>query len=186
LRGGGSRGRAKGYGGYLIQPGGGKETVEVKGMEAVRSDSTPLARRVQLELLELVFSGAGEAEFLRRVEESLEELRSGKRDGELVYRKRLSRPPEEYTASTPPQVKAARALGWKGRRGTVEYVWTLAGAEPASLAHGPLDYNHYAATQLLPVARSIADAAGWNMEGFFRKTPGSKPALPGKQIEFGF
>jgi DNA polymerase-2 len=180
------RGRAKGYGGYLIHPGGGKETVEVKGMEAVRSDSTPLARRVQLELLELVFSGAGEAEFRRRVEESLEELRAGKRDGELVYRKRLSRPPEEYTASTPPQVKAARALGWKGRRGTVEYVWTFAGAEPASLPHGPLDYGHYAATQLLPVAKSIADAAGWDMEDLFRKIPGHGPNPSGGQMEFGF
>ncbi|MDR3192640.1 MAG: DNA polymerase II, partial [Treponema sp.] len=179
------RGRAKGYGGYLIHPDG-RETVEVKGMEAVRSDSTPLARRVQLELLELVFSGAGEAAFRRRVEESLEELRAGKLDGELVYRKRLSRPPEEYTASTPPQVKAARALGWKGRRGTVEYVWTLSGAEPSSLPHGPLDYGHYAATQLLPVAKSIADAAGWDMEDFFRKTPGHKPDLSGGQMEFGF
>jgi DNA polymerase-2 len=187
LRGRGTvRGRAKGYGGYLIHPGGGKETVEVKGMEAVRSDSTPLARRVQLELLELVFSGAGEAEFRLRVEKSLEELRAGKLDGELVYRKRLSRPPEEYTASTPPQVKAARALGWKGRRGTVEYVWTLTGAEPASLPHGPLDYGHYASTQLLPVAKSIADGAGWNMEDFFRKIPDHKPDPAGRQMEFGF
>jgi DNA polymerase-2 len=181
----GPRGRAKGYGGYLIRPGGGKETVEVKGMEAVRSDSTPLARRVQLELLELVFSGAGEEEFRRRVEETLEELDAGKLDGELVYRKRLSRPPEEYTASTPPQVKAARALGWKGRRGTVEYVWTLNGAEPASLPHGPLDYGHYAGAQVLPVAKSIADAAGWDMGGFFRKDPGPNPP-PGRQMEFGF
>jgi DNA polymerase-2 len=178
------RGRAKGYGGYLIQPGGGKETVEVKGMEAVRSDATPLARRVQLELLELVFSGAGEEEFHRRVEETLEELRAGKLDSELVYRKRLSRPPEEYTASTPPQVKAARALGWKGRRGTVEYVWTLTGAEPVSLPHSPLDYGHYASVQVLPVAKSIADAAGWDMGDFFRKTPDHKPS--GRQMEFGF
>jgi DNA polymerase-2 len=183
---GSPRGRAKGYGGYLIPPDGGRETVEVKGMEAVRSDSTPLARRIQLELLELVFSGAGEAEFRRRVAESLEELRAGKLDGELVYRKRLSRPPEEYTASTPPQVKAARALGWKGRRGTVEYVWTLSGAEPASLPHGPLDYGHYASAQLLPVAKSIAGAAGWNMEDLFGKSPGRKAEPSGRQIEFGF
>jgi DNA polymerase-2 len=186
LRSGGLRGRAKGYSGYLIPPGGGRETVEVKGMEAVRSDSTPLARRIQLELLELVFSGAGETEFRRRVEESLEELRAGKLDGELVYRKRLSRPPEEYTASTPPQVKAARALGWKGRRGTVEYVWTLRGAEPASFPHGPLDYGHYASAQLLPVAKSIADAAGWDMGDLFPKTPGHKPDPSGRQMEFGF
>jgi DNA polymerase-2 len=166
------RGRAKGYGGYLLEPAGGPAPpdlaaprdslrVEEKGMEAVRSDSTPLARRLQMELLELVFSGAGEAAFQDKVRDTLKKLRRGELDGELIYRKRLSRPPETYTASTPPQVKAARALGWKNRRGTVEYVWTQNGAEPAALPHGPLDYGHYALAQVLPVAQSIAAAAHW-------------------------
>jgi DNA polymerase-2 len=146
-------------------------------MEAVRSDVTPLSRRLQLELLELVFRGEGDrgsddqraAAFREKVGETLKQLREGKLDGELVYRKRLSRPPESYTASTPPQVKAARALGWKGRRGTVEFVWTETGAEPVSLPHAPLDYDHYANSQVLPVAKSIADALHWDMDSFFQK-----------------
>lgn len=165
----GSRGRAKGYAGYLLLPGG-SVSVEVKGMEAVRSDTTPLARRLQLELLALVFSGKGEAALRDQVFAVLRELREGKLDGELVYRKRLSRPPEDYTSSTPPQVKAARALGWKGRRGTVEFIWTETGAEPASLPHSPYDYDHYADSQVLPVARSIAAAAGWNTDIFLQKS----------------
>jgi DNA polymerase-2 len=178
--GGESRGRAKGYGGYLIRPaapgaesGGDTLRVEVKGMEAVRSDSTPLARRLQLELLELVFSGAGEAAFQDKIRETLKKLRRGELDGELIYRKRLSRPPETYTASTPPQVKAARALGWKNRRGTVEYVWTQAGAEPASLPHKPLDYDHYALSQVLPVAHSIASAARWDAGALIPRRQGA-------------
>jgi DNA polymerase-2 len=179
IAGGEGRGRAKGYAGSLILPEGGV-SVEVKGMEAVRSDYTPLARRIQVELLDLVFSGCGETELKTRVDDILNELRQGKLDGELVYRKRLSRTPEAYTAYTPPQVKAARALGWKNRRGTVEYVWTVNGPEPSAdegmpLQHSRLDYDHYADTQVLPTARSIAAAAGWNMElfsspgaGFFR------------------
>ena len=139
-------------------------------MEAVRSDTTPLARRLQLELLALVFSGKGEAALRDQVFAVLRELREGKLDGELVYRKRLSRPPEDYTSSTPPQVKAARALGWKGRRGTVEFIWTETGAEPASLPHSPYDYDHYADSQVLPVARSIAAAAGWNTDIFLQKS----------------
>jgi DNA polymerase-2 len=166
--GGGARGRAKGYGGYLLHADG-KVSVEVKGMEAVRSDATPLARRVQLELLELVFSGGGEEALKERVTDTLRQLRTGKLDGELVYRKRLSRPPETYTSSTPPQVKAARALGWKNRRGTVEYVWTTLGPEPASRSHGPADYDHYADSQVLPAARSIAAAAGWSTDLFPQK-----------------
>jgi DNA polymerase-2 len=185
-----SRGRAKGYGGYLLQPARGTEPggdtlrVEVKGMEAVRSDSTPLARRLQLELLELVFSGAGEGAFRDKVRETLEMLRRGKLDGELVYRKRLSRPPETYTASTPPQVKAARALGWKNRRGTVEFVWTKTGAEPASLPHGPLDYDHYALSQVFPVVHSIAAAAGWDDGSLIPRRPGAFDSPEG-QMELG-
>jgi DNA polymerase-2 len=159
------RGRAKGYGGYLIDRAG-PPSVEVKGMEAVRSDATPLARRLQKELLELVFSGRGEEAFREKVQDTLRLMREGTLDGELVYRKRLARFPETYTSSTPPQVKAARALGWKNRRGTVEYVWTLSGAEPVSLPHAPLDYDHYAAAQVLPLARSLAAAAGWDADRF--------------------
>jgi DNA polymerase-2 len=165
------RGRAKGYGGHLLHSDG-SLSVEVKGMEAVRSDYTPLARRIQLELLELVFFGCGEGEFSDQVSRILDDLRRGKLDGELVYRKRLSRAPETYTASTPPQVKAARALGWKNKRGTVEYVWTINGPQPSAdenqqpLSHAALDYDHYADSQVLPTARSIAAAAGWNAEMF--------------------
>jgi DNA polymerase-2 len=169
------RGRAKGYGGSLIVSSGSNQ-VEVKGMEAVRSDATPLARRLQVELLELVFSGADEKAYKEKIRVCLDELRSGKLDGELVYRKRLSRPPESYTSSTPPQVKAARALGWKNRRGTVEFVWTETGAEPVSLPHAALDYDHYAASQILPVALSIAQAVHWDMSEFY-KTKGR----PGKE-----
>ncbi|MDR1025189.1 MAG: DNA polymerase II, partial [Treponema sp.] len=178
------RGRAKGYGGYLLAAEGGGVAVEVKGMEAVRSDVTALARRLQLELLELVFSGEGEETFRRKLQETLADLEAGKLDAELVYRKRLSRPPESYTASTPPQVKAARALGWKGRRGTVAYVWTSAGAEPLSLPHQALDYRHYAQAQVLPVAKSIADAVEWNIDDLFPakgRKPGSRKPGGGKQ-----
>ncbi|MDR1058918.1 MAG: DNA polymerase II, partial [Treponema sp.] len=184
-----NRGRAKGYGGYLIQPsetGGDTLRVEVKGMEAVRSDSTPLARRLQLELLELVFSGAGEAAFQDKIRQTLTKLRRGELDGELICRKRLSRPPETYTASTPPQVKAARLLGWKNRRGTVEYVWTRTGAEPASLPHGPLDYDHYALSQVFPVAHSIAAAAHWDADSFAPRRQGRGLGAfepPGGQME---
>ncbi|MDR1318428.1 MAG: hypothetical protein LBJ90_02295 [Treponema sp.] len=192
-----NRGRAKGYGAYVISPPGedGIPTmiVEVKGMEAVRSDSTPLARRLQLELLELVFSGGGEEDLRRRVAEILKELQDGKLDGELAYRKRLSRPPETYTSSTPPQVKAARALGWKGRRGTVEYVWTVNGAEPCTdesrrpLPHAPPDYDHYTLSQVFPVAYSIALAARWDAEYFNPRGRGRRTTGAGEeQMELGF
>ncbi|MFA6507179.1 MAG: DNA polymerase domain-containing protein, partial [Treponemataceae bacterium] len=53
-----SRGRAKGYAGVLLAPEG-STSIEVKGMEAVRSDVTALARESQLELLALAFADQG-------------------------------------------------------------------------------------------------------------------------------
>ncbi|MCL2277151.1 MAG: DNA polymerase II [Treponema sp.] len=177
-----SRGRAKGYGGYILNS---DEscTLEVTGMEAIRSDSTPLARRLQLELLDLVFSGRGEDDFRDHVKKTVIDLKSGALDNELIYRKRLSRYPETYTSLTPPQVKAARALGWKKRKGVVEYIWTVNGPEPVSLPYGKIDYDHYVESQVFPLVRSIASAVQWNIEDYVTRKGGAKID---KQMELKF
>ena len=143
-------------------------------MEAARSDWTPLARRFQVELLDLAFGPGSDgrgwpgpealASYCRLLSES---LRRGELDAELVYRKMLRRPPEEYASETP-QVRAARLLGMEGKRGSVSFVMTKGGSEPASRRSGAsLDYGHYVERQLLPIARAVADAlaamsgAGW-------------------------
>jgi DNA polymerase-2 len=153
------RGRGKGYAGLLLLPGDATE-VEVRGMEAVRSDSTPLARRFQVELLRRLFDGDGESGLRAFGRETAARLPLGELDGELVYRKALRRPAEAYETETP-QVRAARLLGWTNRRGRVDYVMTRAGPEPVEARSGaPLDYEHYLERQLRPIARSIAQALG--------------------------
>ncbi|HEX7489294.1 MAG TPA: DNA polymerase domain-containing protein, partial [Anaeromyxobacteraceae bacterium] len=153
------RGRGKGYAGLLLLPGDATE-VEVRGMEAVRSDSTPLARRFQVELLRRLFGGDGEAGLRALGRETAARLPRGELDGELVYRKALRRPAEAYESATP-QVRAARLLGWTDRRGRVDYVMTRAGPEPLEARSGaPLDYEHYLERQLRPIAHSIAQALG--------------------------
>ncbi len=157
------RGRAKGYAGLLCHPLCLPEkSLEVKGMEAVRRDTTPFARRVQLELLSLVFADAEEGRARAYLESTCRDLSKGRFDGELVYRRRLVRPPNAYRSSIPPHVKVARALGWTDGRGTVEYVWTSSGAEPLSAQESPLDRDHYLLTQVLPFAESLFVAAGWD------------------------
>jgi len=98
------RGRAKGYAGMLLA-GDGTSALEVKGMEAARSDFTPLARDFQLALLGLVFSGAKEAELgdFCRAEEAA--LKRGERDAKLTYRKTLRR------LAVQPIRRAARTCG---------------------------------------------------------------------------
>jgi DNA polymerase II len=163
---GSRRGRSKGYAGSLLAADG-SASVEVKGMEAVRTDFTPLARRFQMELLGLVFAGAsadGLRDFCRSEAAA---LRGGERDGELVYRKTLRRLAEDYGSETP-QVRAARLMGWTSRRGRVSYVVTVAGAEPVDMRNGAaLDYGHYIEHQIMPIAASIADALGIDARSWF-------------------
>lgn len=160
------RGRAKGYAGAVLRPDGGCE-VEVKGMEAVRSDWTPLARRFQVELLGLLFGDR--AAIPAYLERTAAALRRGDLDAELVYRKMLRRNAEDYGRGETPPVRAARLLGWTKRRGAVEYVMTLAGAAPLALAEAPIDYQHYVDHQLRPIWESMADAAGLDARGAFSR-----------------
>jgi DNA polymerase-2 len=154
------RGRAKGYAGRVATRDG--TEIEVKGMEAVRSDWTPLARRFQTELLELLFDAKPESELLAWKDELLGRLKRGELDAELVYRKILRRPAQEYTGNTPPQVKAARLLGWTDRKGSIEYWMTLAGPRPVGLPGEPPDYEHYREHQLRPLWDSLMEAAGFD------------------------
>jgi DNA polymerase-2 len=159
------RGRGKGYAGLLLGADGSTE-VEVRGMEAVRSDFTPLARRFQVELLRRLFAGEGEVALRAYCLEVAGQLARGELDGELVYSKALRRAAKDYDSATP-QVRAARLLGWTDRRGRIDYVMTRAGAEPVEARSGsPLDHAHYRDRQLLPIAQSIAAAAGMSADGW--------------------
>ena len=159
------RGRGKGYAGLRLEVGD-VTHVEVRGMEAVRSDFTPLARTFQLELLRRVFAGEPESALREYSRETAARLAGGELDAELVYRKALRRHADDYDAETP-QVRAARLMGWTDRRGRIEYVMTRAGAEPVEARGGaPLDYAHYRDRQLMPIAQAIATAIGSTADGW--------------------
>jgi DNA polymerase-2 len=150
----GSAGARKRYVGLVDAPSGPR--VVFTGMEAVRGDWTELAKQVQRELYERLFSGRPVEDYLRQV---VADLRAGGLDGLLVYRKSLRKAPEAYTATTPPHVAAARKLAQR-KRGTVAYVMTTAGPEPADERHNPLDHEHYVDKQVRPVAEPVLALLG--------------------------
>ncbi len=130
-----------------------------KGMEQVRSDWTPLARRVQHELYRRLFADEDVLGFMHETETA---LFAGLLDRELVFKKRLKRDISQYTAKSAPHVKAATA--WvtatgdesKGKRGSrVEYLFTKAGAEPLGFTSLPIDYDYYFDKQLMPILEPI-------------------------------
>ncbi len=118
-----TRGASKRYAGLL---GGAQAGVEFVGMEVVRRDWTALAKQVQRELYQRLFTDQSVDAYLRDV---VKQVRNGDLDASLVYRKNLRKGAEEYTATTPPHVVAARKSTQPPGR-LISYVMTTAGAEP--------------------------------------------------------
>jgi DNA polymerase-2 len=162
----GSGGASKRYAG-LVEEGGVRRAIFV-GLEVVRRDWTELARAVQRELYERLFDERPVEDLLRRV---VADLRSGRLDEQLVYRKALRKDADSYVASTPPHVVAARRQN--RRRGRIAYVITEAGPEPAGAPTAPLDYEHYVDRQLRPVAAPVLDLLGLD----FRRVIGDERQL---------
>jgi DNA polymerase-2 len=94
------------------------------------------------------------------------DLMSGKRDRDLVYRKRLRRKIEDYEKNVPPHVQAAlkrsrsatSARAFKER--WVRYVVTVRGPEPLENEVRALDYQHYLDRQLAPAADALLRLKG--------------------------
>lgn len=133
----------------------GNAKIVFKGLEAIRTDWTPLARNFQRELFRRVFADEPYKPFLR---ETADKLFQGQLDDQLVYKKRLVRDLADYVKNVPPHVQAARKLKAPGR--TIEYFITLSGPEPRQSLESPLDYDHYLERQLAPAANSLLHFLG--------------------------
>ena len=134
--------------------------VEFVGMEVVRRDWTALAKQVQRELYQRLFSDRPVDAYLA---ELVQQVRNGDLDDALVYRKNLRKAVGDYTASTPPHVAAARKSTRRQGR-LISYVITTAGPEPFEERQHPLDREHYVAKQVKPVAEPVLETLGLEFE----------------------
>ena len=153
-----TRGASKRYAG--LKHGDGLQQVEFIGMEVVRRDWTALAKEVQRELYRRLFTDQSVDDYLADV---VRRLRSGKLDDSLVYRKNLRKDADEYTATTPPHVAAARKSTQSSGR-LISYVMTIAGPEPVDEVRNPLDREHYVTKQVKPVAEPVLATLGLDFE----------------------
>jgi len=152
-----TRGASKRYAGLLH--GKTADGVEFVGLEVVRRDWTALAKQVQRELYQRLFNDEPVAEYLAQV---VQRVRDGEMDDALVYRKSLRKDADEYTATTPPHVAAARKSNQSS--GLISYVMTTAGPEPIDNVSHPLDREHYVAKQIKPVAEPVLATLGLDFE----------------------
>lgn len=153
-----ARGASKRYVGLLSDAG--ADAVEFVGMEVVRRDWTALAKRVQRELYQRLFTDQPVDAYLAEI---VSRLRRGDLDSELVYHKNLRKDASDYTATTPPHVAAARKSSQPPGR-LIRYVMTTAGAEPLDNLQHPLDREHYVGKQVQPVAEPVLEALGLDFE----------------------
>ena len=124
------------------------EHLEVEGLALSGSDWTPLAREFQHELFTRFLKDDA---FEPYVKGFYDDLREGKFDDRLVYRKKLVKDLDSYTKNVPPHVKAARMMSHHPGR-YVDFVYSRRGPVPAEPLPSDLDYEHYANKQLKPVA----------------------------------
>jgi len=140
-----------------------EEGLTVVGLEAVRRDWPPAARRLQLDLLERLLRGGDVEEAARR---ALRALRAGELDADLVITKRVRKGAlERYTAARAPHVEAARRAGG-APGGHIRYVVTAGGPEPV-LPGRPFpvpDRNHYRDRVFRPLAEPLLREAGSSFE----------------------
>ena len=155
---GSTSGAKKRYAGLLIKNG--KEEIKVTGMEIVRRDWTDIAKEMQWELLDRVFHKKEVANYIKKI---VEEIKNGKYDDKLVYRKSIRKDLKEYVKTTPPHVKAARLLP-KLTSSIIEYIITVNGPEPLSISKSSIDYEHYIEKQIKPIAETILNLFNTNFD----------------------
>jgi len=130
------------------------EELEFIGMEVVRSDWTKLAKEFQKELFRRAFY---DEEIESWIKNFVDDVKAQKYDDQLIYKKRLTKPPEDYTKNIPPHVKAALLLEKPkfGYTKEVSYVISKAGPVPVGMQQTELDYQHYIDKQIRPLADNI-------------------------------
>nr|WP_314529855.1 DNA polymerase II [uncultured Pseudomonas sp.] len=158
---GAEEGSKKRYAG-LVRRADGSDEMIYKGLEAVRTDWSLLARQFQQELYSLIFHRKPYQDYVR---DYVRKTLAGEFDERLVYRKRLRRTLDDYERNVPPHVRAARLADdyndQQGRPrqyqngGWISYLITVAGPEPLEVRSAPIDYDHYVTRQLQPIADAI-------------------------------
>jgi DNA polymerase-2 len=156
---GGKIGSKKRYAGLLVDDEG-NEHIELVGLESVRRDWSEVSKRFQRGLLDLVFHDQPVEGFVRQY---LVDLRAGRFDAELTYRKAVRKDLDAYTKTTPPHVRAARKQQ-NGGSGIIEYVMTQHGPEPLGEETAPPDYAHYIEHQIKPVGDAILRFLGTDFD----------------------
>ena len=160
----------------LIQDG----NIVVKGLELVRRDWAPVAKKTQEKVLIALLEEGSPKKAVKIVRNVIKNIKKGKISLEdLVIHTQLTKNPEEYVQSAPHVMAAKKALK-KGRKvgpGTIIQYIVVRGREPISKRAVPLedadisqyDPSYYIDNQVLPAVSRIIEAIGYLKEDILHK-----------------
>jgi len=167
---GSEKGSKKRYAG-MVEDKEGNRSLKFKGLETVRTDWTQLAKDFQLNLYGRVFNNESYEEYIMQ---TVADLKAGKFDDKLIFRKRLRQKLQDYQKNIPPHAQAAikaeeqfKEKGLPSRyknASWIEYVITVNGPETLECNESKLNYEHYIERQLTPIADTILSVLGSSME----------------------
>jgi len=169
---GSEKGAKKRYAG-LVKNEKGKEEISFTGLEGIRSDWTEAAKEFQYELLNKIFH---KEEIFNFIKKFVKDIKEGKLDKKLIYRKTLRKELGEYAVETPHKKAAKKLLAKTGKLDTniIEYVLTTDGPEPAEYIEHKIDYDHYINKQIKPIADSILVFFNKNLDDILKENKQTK------------
>jgi DNA polymerase I len=160
----------------LIQDG----NIVVKGLELVRRDWAPVAKKTQKKVLMALLEEGSTQKAVKIIRDIIEDIKLGKISLEdLVIHTQLTKNPEEYVQNAPHVMAAKRAI-LKGRKvgpGTIIRYVVVRGREPISKRAVPLedadvsqyDPNYYIDNQVLPAVSRIIESVGYPKDDILHK-----------------
>jgi len=160
----------------LIQDG----NIVVKGLELVRRDWAPVAKKTQEKVLLALLKDGSKEKAVEIARNVLQEIKSGKISlDDLVIHTQLTRNPEDYVQKAPHVMAAKKALN-KGRKvgpGSIIRYVVVKGKDPISERAVPLedadvsqyDPSYYIDNQVLPAVSRIIEAIGYPKEDIIHK-----------------
>ncbi len=154
--------------------------IVVKGLELVRRDWAPVAKKTQEKVLKAILKEASPEKAASIVRDVIVEIKKGDIPLEdLVIHTQLTKNPEQYVQRAPHVMAAKKAIerGRKVGPGSIIRYVVVKGKEPISQRAEPIedvdvsnyDPNYYIENQLLPAVSRILTSIGYSEEDIMHK-----------------
>lgn len=156
------------------------KNIVVKGLELVRRDWAPVAKKTQEKVLRAILEDGSPQKAAKIIKEIIEEIKDGKIPLEdLVIHTQLTKNPDDYVQMAPHVLAAKKAIanGRNVSRGAIIRYVVISGKEPISKRAIPLedvdvskyDPIYYIENQVLPAVSRIIQAIGYSKEDILHK-----------------